>query len=487
MNTGRARVIWGLVLAVGVGWVLASLFRGRSREGSSASHDGRPLELWLYGYFRSRTAGEFEANYRALEALRKESIPALAELCLENLHPQRWERVVAEVRRHLGAPEAGPSREDVYRLSEFALRTWDPRGSEVEPIARQHFEGGWLPAHRKDALALLRFVAVDPEPCVPLLVRGYEHGAVEVGEVASEVGRELFKDAPPPRGLLEPLVGLLRRGASGFQELDDSYAFLGNFGRAASNAVPVVRERFEREPTNYVKLRLATVWARIDPGASRALDFLVDTALDEGTNGLRSGAFVALLELGAAAAPAAGRIWERAKREPSNHTFDDLLTRMGEVRYSASAPGEAASGGGLGALPLGIRQGFVERLERCLTDPGRTNALEHRLNPAWHLLRLDPGHAEAWRVFRSLLFQEVDNDRTNGNVLRASTAMEYLRSIPISVEAKKELLREVERYYADPNSGKQRLLRRTATKHRVELDPAERPKSATELMALYLD
>jgi hypothetical protein len=121
-----------------------------------------------------------------------------------------------------------------------------------------------------------------------------------------------------------------------------------------------------------------------------------------------------------------------------------------------------------------------------MQDPARTNALDHRLNPAWRVLQLAPEDASAWAVFRSQLLQEVDNDPTNGNVLRASTALDYLLSIPIPRERKMELLRDVQRFYDDPGSSKHKLLRRNALKHLIDLDPAARPEAVAELMRLYL-
>ncbi|MFM7099671.1 MAG: hypothetical protein ACKO3N_00690 [Verrucomicrobiota bacterium] len=287
----------------------------------------------------------------------------------------------------------------------------------------------------------MRFTATEPEACVPLLARAYRDRAVEVGETASEVARELWEEGVPPRELLEPLVGFLRRGAPDFGAMDDSYALLGNYGVAASNAIPFVRERFGREPTNAVRINLAVAWTRIDPASSVPLDFLVDTALDEPVNPLRSAAFQGLLRVGPSGGAAARRLMEQLQREPSNAALVDVLAVMGKVP-APDSPGPAATLPS--EFPPAIRAELIAHLHRTMQDAARTNALDHRLNPAWRVLQLTPGDAPAWAVFRSQLLQEVENDPTNGNVLRVSTSMEYLLSIPIVRERKKELLRDVQ-------------------------------------------
>lgn len=119
--------------------------RGGSPSAAAAVHDGKPLDVWLYRYFRPPTEAEFETSYRALKALRASSVPALAELCLENTHPPRWERLLIEVRRYLGDPHANLTRQDIQQLSELALRTFEPKGSELPPRRRGFSRAeGWL-------------------------------------------------------------------------------------------------------------------------------------------------------------------------------------------------------------------------------------------------------------------------------------------------------------------------------------------------------
>lgn len=389
----RVKVLFTLggLLLLGV---LALLWARKWDAHATATYQGRTVEEWLYAYYRSATPRDLEIHYLALKELREHSIPILAEMCVENARPTRWERILEELRKKARLTAPAVSSDSLYNLSRFALQIMDPSAREILPGAEELFDGGLLVGNRNAGISMVQFATRDQEACVPLLRRAYLDG-IEAGEIASEIARELFKDSVPPADLLAPLIQHLRRGGPNFGSMDDSYHLLGEFGRAASNSVDFLRPRFESEANRWVKASIGVVLVRVDPSATDVLDLLMGWALDPSEES-RSAASIQLSWARRGARPSAERILAGLDGVPEPHLLEDVLVRM-----FTPDPAEDARVGPLGEEDAAMIERLVRRFHNHLSDPGRTNALNDRLNPAWRILRLDPSDARAWEVFRS--------------------------------------------------------------------------------------
>jgi hypothetical protein len=342
------------------------------------------------------------------------------------------------------------------------LKTLRPTPEELVPLATEVFESSFLRESKEHAISLLLFVTSDRAKCVPLLQRAYQDADPELGEVASEVISRVADFRPSE--LLPVLSRYVERVPGPLQAMDDSLRLLGQYGVQASNAVPIIRKRFEKPGASGEKLFYAQMLMQIDPEDVVGFNYVMNLAESGDANDF-SRAMFSLRELRTNQVKAATRLWNMYRAlDPDSDKADVLI----DVMVRCESP----------------RTELIEVLRVRMNDT-RQRDQQNKLNAAWHLLRLDPKAEDGWKTFKSFLFQEIENDPTNGNILRATTAMEYVLSLPVELSTKKALLQEAVAFYKAATP-KEQHARDVALKHIIELDPSE-PRDVGQLIRLYLD
>lgn len=459
---------WGTIACAGililgiVGWML---FPREQRPALAQTYQGRNAEEWLYHFYRSGSMAELESNFVALAELRAESVPLLAEAAMDNFRESLIDRLLKLVHEKTELLDDTLDSQSIHSRSLFALRCLQPSGPELVPLATSKFDSGLLPGSRTSAIAMLQFVETDHDACNALLKKAYASHNFDIGLAASTVIRN-WELAAQPMDVLPALIDYVEN--TPIPSSSSDFEVLGRYGFAASNAVPVIKEKFLNAEASD-KVRMTALLLKIDPHDEVASEFLVNLIKDT-NHEHHTYARVLLMSCGPEQQRLAAPLWSYHQSLPeSDPRRRDIVACL----VNLEQPREPL-------LAL-LRESMAQT-----ESMAQAEVWLDQLNFAWFILRLAPDDADAWRVFRSFLFVEVTAQNWGRVMLPLGTALGYCKRIPIPDEEKLKLLKEVIAHHSG-TSGHEEYARRETMRQMIRIDPSTQPTDFALLWELHGD